>query len=181
MAYNIPDYTTKDFSFGPGVLRIGATATTPMTDIGACRGAVLHISRGVLAVMQGSPAVEVKRYAISEEVSIELEGIEWNLDNIAFALGTGTTTHVGFTDTLALGGDMEFAEKALLYRHIQPDGSTIDICLYQVQPDPTLDIDFKNEPHTFPYKFFAQEATSDFENAALAAKQKLMKITRVRA
>lgn len=181
MAYNVPSYETKRFSFGPGVFFIGPTGATPTLDIGACRGAVLHIGRDVLAVMQGSPEVEVKRYARAETVSLELEGLEWDFDTLAFALGAGLTTATGVTETFAFGGDMEFTTKAIMYRHIQPDGSTIDVELWQCQPEPSIDIDYKNEPHAFPYKFWAQEATSDFTNAVPAAKSKMMKIIRVKA
>lgn len=183
MAYNVPTYDTQRFSFGPGVLYIGPAGSTPLIDIGAVKGdAEMGIKRTTLDIMQGSPQTLVQQYAIQEDVSLKVTGIEWNLDNIARVLAAGVTTLSGANDILEFGGDMDMAKYALRYVHRTPTGGTIDIHLFSVIGQADLTIAFKEkEAHEFPMEFKALEGTVDFTNAALAAKKKKFKIIRTRA
>lgn len=184
MAYNVPDYDSTKFSFGPGILYMGAPGTTPLVDIGAVKGnAEFSIERMILKVEQGSPKSLVAQYANKEEVKIKVTGIEWDLDNLAYILGAGTTGGIGgAVETFEFGGAMTMNNRALRYLHRTPDGSTIDIHIFKAQGSGKIAIPFnEDDTHEFPYEFQALEGTTNFEGAALAAGKKLYKIIRTKA
>lgn len=183
MAYNVPAYDSSKITFGPGRLFLGAEGATPTIEIGAVKGdATLSIKRTTLDVLAGSPQTMIQQYAVREEVTLKVTGIEWNLNGLQMVLGAGITTLVGVTETLEFGGDMQIANRALLFRHIGADGSTIDLEMYRVQGTGEVEIAMKEtDVHEFPYEFTALEGTTNFANASLAAKKKLYKILRVKA
>ena len=93
MGFNVPSYDTARFTFGPGILYMGAPGTTPLIDIGAVRGdAELNIERTLLEMKQGTPQTRVKAYAVEEKVTLKVTGVEWDLDNLSYALGAGVTS-----------------------------------------------------------------------------------------
>lgn len=178
MAFNVPVYETARFSFGPGILYMGVAGATPSVDIGAVKGdAELLIQRVTLEVRQGSPQTLVKKYAVEENVSLKLTGIEWDLNNIVYALGAGITSLSGAQEILEFGGDIDFNTRALRYVHIKPDGSTVDVHIFLGEGKGELPISFKEKDvHEFSYEFNALEGTVDFSNVALANKKKKFKI-----
>lgn len=177
---NVPSYSTGRFSFGPGILYLGPLGATPSIDIGAVKGdAELSVERTRLEIFQGSPQSKVKQYAIKEEVMLKVTGIEWNLDNIAYALGAGITGASGPEETFEFGGDMEMTDRSLRYVHLQPDGSTVDVHIFKVEGSGALAIAFKEtDSHEFPYEFHALEGTTDFEGSVLGTNKKKFKIIR---
>jgi len=180
MAYNVPTHEHKRFSFGPGILYLGSEGTTPTVELGAVKGnAELSIERTRLEIFQGSPQSKVKQYAVKEEVILKVTGIEWDFDNFNAALGAGVTGASNPDETFEFGGDMDVANKALRYLHIQPDGSTIDIHMFKVEGAGKIAITFNEaDTHEFPYEFHSVEATTGFNAAALAANKKHFKIIR---
>lgn len=183
MAYNVPVYTTGRFSFGPGILYLGAPGTTPLVDVGAVKGdASLDIKRTMLEVWQGSPQTLVQKYAIKEEVTLKVNAIEWNLTSLAYVLGAGVTVQNGAIEQLDFGGDMSMSNRAVRYLHIQPDGSTVDIQLFLAEGKGEVNVAIKEKDnHEFPYEFTALEGSVDFQNSALAAKKKKFRILRTQA
>lgn len=183
MAYNVPTYKTQNFSFGPGVLYMGAQGTTPLVEVGQTKGdATLSFERARLEVKAGSPQVKIAQYANEETVSFKVSGIEWNFDNLAYALGAGVTSASGAVETLEFGGDMEVNNRAMRFVHRTPDGSTIDIQFFKVEGSGKIDMSLKEtDMHEFPYEFMALEGTTDFTGQALAAKKKLVKIIKTKA
>lgn len=183
MAYNMPSGTKKKLSFGPGRLFIGPEGTTPTTEVGYVKGnSVLSFKRTKLEVFQGSPQVLIEQFATKEEVSLKVTGIEWNLNALAFALAAGETSVSGANEVLDFGGDMSVAHKALRFVHIQPDGSTIDIHMFNVEGTGEIDVTFnETDLHEMPYEFKGIEGTTGFDGAALAEKKKLVKIIRTQA
>lgn len=183
MAYNLPAYSTKRFSFGPGILYIGAAGTTPLLDVGAVKGdAKFDIKRTLLDIYQGSPQTLVQRYAIKEDVMLSVTGIEWNLSNLSYALGAGVTTQSGATEQMDFGGDMSMSARAVRYLHIQPDGSTIDIQLFSANGKGEVNIAIKEkDTHEISYEFSCLEGTVDFQNASLATNKKKFRILRTQA
>jgi len=180
MSVNVPTTQHKRYSFGPGVVYIGPVGSTPTVEIGSVKGdSELNIERSRLEVLQGSPQTRIKSYAVEEKVSIKFTGIEWNLDNLAYALGAGETSLNGAEEVFEFGGDVDTSERALRFVHIQPDGSTIDIHLFKAEGNGTINVALKEtDIHEFPYEFFALEASTDFTGAALADKKKKFKIIR---
>lgn len=183
MAYNVAQIDTNKFSFGPGIVYIGAVGSTPTIDIGAVKGdAELSITRQLLEVMQGSPQSLVAQYAIQESVGLKVTGIEWRLNNLALALGAGVTGGSGANETLEFGGDMDVQSYAIRYLHIAPDGSTIDIQLFNAQGSGNIVVAMKEaDIHEISYEFKALEASVDFGNQALASNKKKFKIVRTNA
>jgi len=182
MSYNVPGGDTAKMSFGPGKFYLGPLGSTPTIEVGYVKGdAELNITRTLLEVLAGSPQSLVKQYAIKEEVGIKFTGIEWNLDNIAYALGAGETSVSGADDILEFGGDMDVSNRALRFVHIQPDGGTLDLHMFKVEGSGEISAAIKeSEMHELPFEFKALEATLDFENALPAAKKKKFKIIRTR-
>jgi len=180
MAYNVPTYEHKKFSFGPGILYMGAQGTTPEIEIGAVKGnASFAVTRERLEIFAGSPQTKIKQFAIKEEAIMKITGIEWDLDNLAYALGAGVTGVSNPDETFEFGGDMDVNNRALRFVHIQPDGSTIDLHIFKAEGSGALEIAFnETDTHEFPFEFHALEGSTDFEGSALAAKKKLFKITR---
>lgn len=180
MSINIPDYTKKRFSFGPGILYLGALGTTPLVDIGAVKGdAELLITRTALELKQGSPQSLVAKFAVEETVNLKVTGVEWNMTNIAYALGAGVTSQNGAEEILEFGGDVDHTNRALRYVHIQPDGSTVDLHLFKVEGSGELAVALKETDfHEFPYEFNTLEGTTDFEGDVLATNKKKFKIIR---
>ncbi len=181
--YNLPSYDPVRFSFGPGILYLGVPGTTPLIDVGATKGnSELTIERTPLEVKLGSPKVKVAQYITEEKVSFKISGIEWDLDNLSYALGAGMTSISGAAETMEFGGDMNMSNRALRFVHRQPDGATIDLQMFKVMGSGKIAVSFNAEDmHEFPFEFQAMDGTSDFSNAALADKKKLFKIVRTKA
>ena len=179
---NVPSYDSSRFSFGPGILYLGPLGATPTIDIGAVKGdAELAIERTRLEVFAGSPQSKIKQYAIKEEVILKVTGIEWDLDNIAYALGAGITGTSGADETFEFGGDMDMTDRSIRYLHLAPDGSTIDIHLFKAEGSGSLAMSFKEtDSHEFPYEFHALEGITDFEGSALDTNKKKFKIIRTK-
>jgi len=180
MAVNVPSFDTKKFSFGPGILYLGPLGATPTVDVGAVRGdAELEIQRVPLEMKQGSPQTLVKKYAVEENVNIRFTGVEWKLDNLAYALGAGVTSQNGAQEILEFGGDIDHTKRAIRFLHLQPDGSTIDVHVFEAEGSGEVTVSLKETDfHEFPYEFNALEGTTDFEGAVLAANKKKFKIIR---
>jgi hypothetical protein len=183
MALNVPSYTTRRFSFGPGILYLGAPGATPTVDIGAVKGdATLTVRRTALELKQGSPQSLVQQFAVQEDIELAVTGVEWNWNNIAYALGAGVTSQAGAAEVLEFGGDVEYNNRAVRFVHKMPDGSTIDIHVFKGQGSGELAVAIKEQDfHEFPITFKALEGTVDFENAALADEKKKFKIVHTKA
>lgn len=180
MSYNVPSYDTARYSFGPGILYMGAPGTTPLVDIGSVKGdAELSIQRVALEMKQGSPRTLIKKYVMEENVNLKVTGVEWNLDNLAYLLGAGVTSISGADEILEFGGDMNHTNRALRFVHRTPDGGTIDVQVFKAEGSGELAIAMKeNDFHEFPMEFNALEGTTDFQGSALADNKKKFKIIR---
>jgi hypothetical protein len=183
MAYNLPSGNKKRLSFGPGRIYLGPEGSTPTIEVGFVKGnSVLSFKRSKLEVFQGSPQALIEQFVTKEEVSLKATGIEWNLDNLAFALAAGETSVSGAQEVLDFGGDMTVKHRALRFVHIMPDGSTIDVQMFNVEGSGELDVTFnETDLHELPFEFRALEGTTGFDGVALAAKKKLVKIIRTQA
>lgn len=162
---------------------MGAPATTPLVDVGAIKGGVeVTIERAQLEVKQGSPQVLVEQYVTEEKVNIKLSGIEWDFDNLAYALGAGVTAGIGgVSETFEFGGNMAMTNRALRFVHRTPDGGTIDLQMFKAQGSGKIMVNYNEaEMHEFAYEFKALEGSTDFTNQALAANKKLIKIIRTK-
>ncbi len=179
--FNIPSYTTDNFSFGPGVLLVGTTGATPTIDVGAVRaGAELSVSRTVLEVRQGSTMNLIKQYVTQENVGLNVTGIEWNLERLKEVFGSGVLTTSSSLDTLLFGGDINICELSVRFRHNMPTGNTIYVDIWKAQPTPEMSLSFGEEIHEFPYQFKALDSTTQWDSAATNDLGRLMRIIRVK-
>ena len=178
MAYNVPSGETERVSFGPGVLYLGASGTTPTVDVGYARGATLTITRDVIELWQGSPQELIKRYSNKETVKLAINGLEWNVDNLSYALGAGETTTGVSPELLEGGGDPNMSEVALMYQHITTEGYTVTLSIWTATGDGEVSIEFGDDLHEFGYNFTALLSTTNWGGDSLAAKKKLYKISR---
>ena len=179
MPYNLPTYDTNRISFGPGILFMGVAGTTPFVDVGAVRsGAELSITRDKLEVNQGAPSFRIASFSRKETISLTVTGIEWNLDNIAKALGAGVTTSSGAEDTIEIGGDVNFSVVALQYQHVTPAGHTILINLWEGEARGEQSISFGDDEHEFPMTWDANRVVVDWSGVSLPVHQQLVKIIR---
>lgn len=180
MSYNVPAFNSNRFTFGPGILYMGAAGSTPLVDIGAVTGdATLEIARTLLEVMQGTPQQTVIKYAVEEEITLKVTGIEWNLTNLAYMLGAGVTVQNGPQEQMDFGGDMAVSSRALRYVHLQPDGSTVDVQLFNAQGGGKISVAIKQKAiHEFPYEFTAIVGTTDFQGNAVTSPKNKIRIIR---
>ncbi len=179
MAFNVPSVVRTDrYSFGPGILRIGPAGSTPTTDIGSVRSdAAFVVERETLDVNQGSPATRQKQFIISEDATFSVSGIEWDLFNLARAVGAGVTTKVGGnTDVFQFGGDPNTKSVALEFEHVLPAGTTVLIRIFTADPVGGINLEFGDDIHEFPYEFKAIESTTDWAGVALPTTGRLFEI-----
>lgn len=171
MAYNVPNYTTDKLSFGPGRLFVGnytqatSAGVTPTTDVGAVRsGAELAITRERLEVFQGSPQQLIKQYVTKEGVQLTVNGMEWDMNNLAYALGqdtilTGDNLLSGYVagvgGTMRFGGSMEIRLCSVRLVHRTPAGGTVDVKIWKAQGTGEVTVTFGDDMHEIPYVFRA--------------------------
>jgi len=177
MAFNVPSYDTDRFSFGPGILYMGPTGSTPSIDVGAVTvGAKLAITREILEFRQGSPSTVVKKFAIQESVTLDVTGMEWNVRNLSLSTGGGVTSSDASLETFEFGGSMDIDQYALRFVHVTPAGHTISVYLWKAEAGAGFEVTFAEGAHEFPMSFNAVESTTDWTGAAVAANKRLIKL-----
>ena len=125
---------------------------------------------------QGSPSVVVKKFATQEDVTLDVTGLEWNVLNLAAALGAGITSSNASLETFEFGGDMGVDQYALRFVHVTPAGHTISVYLWKAEGGGGFEIAFSEGPHEFPMSFKAVESQTDWASVTLANNKKMMKI-----
>lgn len=173
--FNVPAYTTSNISIGPGILFLGVAGATPTIDVGAVRSGELTITREKLDVDQGFPAQPIVSYAIAEDVTLTINAIEWDFTHLSQALGAGVVT--GSTQ-LDFGGDPNFSEVALKYRHRMAAGSTIEIDIWKANGSGEITTTFGDDVQEFPYSFATLNSTLDWASNTLATDQSMFQIRR---
>jgi hypothetical protein len=181
MAYNIPEYDVRNFSFGPGILYVGPAGTTPTIDVGAVDvGAELAITRTVIDILQGSPRTLAKRFAQVEEVTLSVSGFEWDVTKLRYALGAGTVEETPAEDRFKFGGDFNFTDIALCFKHRLPAGHTIEIRIWRAQGTGEFTLTFAEDAHTFPYAFRAVESKTNWAGEPLPENERLFEVVRIK-
>jgi hypothetical protein len=182
--YNNPSGDFTRVSIGPGRLYLGAAGSTPAIEVGYVKGdAAITFKREQVEVRQGSPQTIIDALVKAEDLMFEINGIEWNLDMLAYVIGDGSTSVSGADEIFRMGGKPTVNKRALRFVHIAADGSTIDLHIFKVIGEGTIAVGVKAEDtHEFPYKFKAIDpnASTDWAGATLSNGQKLCKIIRTR-
>ena len=186
--FNVPTYDADLLSFGPGVVYIGASGSSPWgsslektADVGAVdEGMVLTHSVEVLDVLQGNPRQLIKSFRTLETVTFAFTGFEWKISNLDKYLGAG---HVSGNE-FAFGGDVSFTECSLRLRHQAPPesgqtvGATVTIDIWKARSNGDLALTFGGELHQFPLTFTALQADKNWVGESLAAGYQYYRITR---
>jgi hypothetical protein len=162
--YNVPNVTTANFSFGPGILKLGPAGATPTLDVGAVdQGASLEVRSTTLDLRQGNPSMLIKRYLQVSDVAFSVTGLEWNFDNLSKAIGSGVTTSTQFD----FGGDPNVTEYALQFDHRMPTGSTQTLRIWTVVGSGEITINFSDDFHTFPMAYSAVRSSTTWGGATI--------------
>jgi hypothetical protein len=176
MALNVPAGDAGNLTFGPGILYITSGYSisngTPNIDIGYCRGSQFQVNRSKIDVHQGSPKARITTFASQEDLTLQVVGLEWNLDNLVYVLGAGAVSGTSFR----FGGEVTFAEVGLHLRHITPNNGTVDIYVYRAQGSGENTFNFGDDIMEFTFNFTALETDCTWTNNALAVGQKLTRI-----
>lgn len=179
MAYNVPSYDTGNLSFGPGVVYIGATGTTPTTDVGAVDvGMALAHAVELLDVQQGNPRELIESFRTVETVTFTFTGLEWKVANLDKFLGGGEVSG----DTFKYGGSLRSTHLSLKLVHQMPPasghtvGSTVIIDVWDSRSAGDLTMTFGMDLHNFPVSVAALNKTTDWGGVTLSAGQQYYKL-----
>jgi len=177
MSYNLPSYDTNKFSIGPGILYMGPEGSEPTVDVGAVRsGMTLVTTREKVDIMQGIPRTLVETFTVQETGTLTINGLEWNLNNIAYALGAGSVYSDASNNIFDFGGELTFKKVALKFVHTKPNGKTITWKLWKARGAGEFTLTFGDDPHEIPYVFDLLVATTDWNAAPLAVGKQLYRI-----
>lgn len=183
MSLNVPDFTTGNFSFGPGILYLGASGATPTVDVGAIaeEGIKVNAENTTKDIFQGNPKEIVYTFNQQQGVVLECTGIEWNVTNLLYAIGAGTTTSDGASDTYTFGGGAITTTVALHVRHyMAAPGHTLDAYIWKAVSNGAPPIAFTHDEHQFPMTWKAQRSTTDWAGDSLPTDAELMRIVRTK-
>ena len=186
MAWNLPTYDTDNFTFGPAVIFIGDVGATPSTDIGGVRGNTeITVAKEILEIKQGSPQTIVKQYVMAQSARISFSSIEamGKLANLQAAFGAGEYSGTPGTgvETLGYGGDANLDEKAILVRHVLPNGATLDWQFWRTQGKADTTASFNETGETVtPMEFEVLDGLTDWTGVAIAnsSKSRLFRIVK---
>lgn len=159
MPYSLPEYNVNRISIGPCVIYLGEYGTsgnTPTVDVGAVEaGATLSTTRDKEEVFQGFPKTLIAQFATSESASLKLTSIEWNFNNLLYAIGAGLTSGTSDTEIFDFGGQLTFQDVAIKLMHQTPYGHTLYAYIWKAQGDGAISLGFTDTHHTFEYTFNA--------------------------
>jgi len=183
--YNVPSNVDKDnFSFGPAVVYIGATGSTPTTEVGAVNaddGVTFEITVVREAVAQGNPKLDLMRFDTAQGARISFSGIEWDPTiNFQHAVGVGITAADASEETFSFGGDPLPDDFSIQVEHyMAKSGNTMFVDMWVATGEGALSVQMGAELHQFPYAYAALRATTNWAGAALAVGEELFRVRRV--
>lgn len=183
MAANLPSYSTARLAVGGARLFIGAIGTTPSSttgDMGALdpdAGINITISRSFGEIRQGMPSLPIQSFVTQEDMMVEVSGYEVNPELMRYAMGAGVTTSSSTTESYSLGGDPAVTTCAVWVRHEMLNGHTMHFYLWKGEGrTDSMPLTFNLSPTTFPLKFRALHASTDWAGTALNSKAQLFKM-----
>lgn len=180
MPANLPSYDAARFAVGGARVFIGAVGTTPSTDVGLISpdgGVSISIQRTFGAYTGGFPVVKVKQFVSEENCEVSFEGMELNPELMRYGLGAGITTASASEETFSMGGDPAVTECALHVRHEMLGGQTMSLYVWRASGmSDGVELTLNNAPTSFPLKWAALHASTDWAGTALASKAQLFKV-----
>jgi hypothetical protein len=183
MGMNIGTVTTSKMSFGPGILYLGAAGTTPTVDIGHIKedGLEIEVQQELGDIMGGNPLQTIMRFVKAQNVFVRAPGGEWNMTNLAYALGTGVTSVSAGHEIMNFGGKPCTHEVAIQMQHRKCTAvHTLYANIWKATTETGgLSIAFGQEQHSFAMGWKALRATTNWAGAALANDSELMQLDMV--
>lgn len=181
MPLNVPSFNSSNFSFGPGLLFLGAAGTTPTVDVGAITedGIKCTPSNKKKDIFQGNPKLPVYTFSQEQGLQISVTGIEWNVTSLLYGLGSGNTTSSASADTLSFGGDPLIDVVAIHVQHkMAVPGHTLNFYVWRAVSDADVELALTHDEHKLPYTWKAQRATTNWAGATLAYDEQLFQLYR---
>lgn len=181
MPLNVPSFTSNNFSFGPGILYLGAAGTTPLVDVGAISedGIKMTPTNKKKDIFQGNPKIPVYTFAQEQGLQVSVTGIEWNVNNLLYGMGSGNTTSTGSADTYAFGGDPLIDAVALHVQHkMAVPGHTLNAYVWRAVADADVEMALIHDEHKFPYTWKAQRSTTNWAGTSLAYDEQIFQLYR---
>ena len=184
MSRNIATGTDNNITMGPAILFLGVAGTTPLTDVGYLdveNSATLEMTVDRGEVRVGNASLAQLAYAKAHDAKLTVTSIEYNQNNLANALGAGTTTSSGTADTVTWGGEPLITELALNLRHYMAvPGHTYDLYMWTCVADGDISRAFRQDYHQYEYSFKALRSVTDWAGGTLGYNAQLFKEVRTK-
>lgn len=183
MPVNVPNGSTSHISFGPAVIYLGASGTTPTVDVGYVdndTGVEITMMNKKKDITQGNPKIPLYSFNQEQGVTIKFSGIEWNNTNIAYGLGAGTTAISGAELGFTFGGDPIAKTCALKIEHYMAvSGHTMVFYGWKAVSDADITLSLQHDEHKFPYQYKLQRSATDWAGTSLAYDKQLFKMAEI--
>ena len=183
MPYNVPTVTTNDISFGPAVLYMGAAGATPSVQVGSISedGVSVELTSEKRYIAQGNPRVNYYNFSQAQGAMMKFTSIEWDFDNLTYALGAGVTAVSGSEKSFSFGGDPIVQQVAIHAQHYMAvSGNTMNVYMWTATSDSGVTAPFGQDEHSFEYSFTALATTTAWDGStALTDTTRLIKFERV--
>ena len=178
---NVGTVTTNRMSFGPAVVFLGPAGTTPLNDVGAIGddGVELELTSDMFDVMQGNPSNVVQRFVSAQNAFMRFNSIEWNVNQIGWTLGTGTTSISSSHEILQFGGDPCPDNVAMYLRHKKACvAHTVFVRFWTASPENgSFSVKFTRDAiQSHQHAFKAIRSTTNWAGATLAEDSQLVEI-----
>ena len=179
MAANLPSYDRNRIPVGGARVFIGVIGATPTTDVGSISvegGVSVRMERQIEEVRQGFPSLPILQYATREDCMVEFDGLEYNPEQMRFAMGAGVTSYSSTLETYSFGGDPAVTTCAIHMRHEMTSGMTLNLYVWRASGmSDSVEMNFGQSPTSFPYKYKALHSATDWNGSSLNSKAQLVK------
>lgn len=181
MPLNIGTVTTSRMSFGPAEVFVGAAGATPTASLGTTAvddGVALEFQAEMGEIVAGNPRTPVQRFAKMHGFVLRCTSLEFNANNLKFALGTGETSISGTHEIYRFGGDPCPEEVAVLAVHQKCTAAhTLNCRVWRAQSETgALSTQWGEEAHRYPYGWMALRSTTNWAGGSLASGSQLVEI-----
>lgn len=143
--------------------------------MGAVDSVELELSTEGEDIFLGAPRQLVSVLPAQEEATLTVTLYEWNLNNFARAIGSGTTTSTSYSFG---GGDVVKDQYAVLAQHrILGSGNTFEMRIWKAVPDGDLPVSMSDDVSTFELTFRAIRSTTDWASNTVNEYLKVVEIS----
>jgi hypothetical protein len=172
--------STSRVSYGPGVIAVGVSGTTPSANVGFIGEDGIECEWNVEMgeVSQGNPKLPFFQFAKAHNFFLRVTSIEWNAMSLAYGTGAGITTVNSNNEKMDFGGDPTPTTLAILLQHRKASAvHTINIRMWTAGPETgTVSTTFGDDPHGFNYAFKAMRSSTDWGGTTLADTSQLVQL-----